>query len=210
MMEKACTECREVKAATAFYAKRSGAGGIGSICKSCHRVKYGQQKRDAAKLGRANRKSLSEYASDPAIVARFMGFVPVGEPDECWPWQGATNSGYGWFTIATGVQEVASRFALAVAGVDPGELHALHSCNNRPCCNPGHLRPGTNADNIRDCAMAGNHCLQKLSHTQANEIRELVSGGMKKTVAARLYGVVPTTVGDICSFRTHNVSQELT
>ncbi len=32
----------------------------------------------------------------------------------------------------------------------PGDLRVLHSCDNPPCCNPAHLRLGTDGDNVRE------------------------------------------------------------
>lgn len=202
MTEKTCTKCRESKTLEEFSPSKLGLLGRASCCRGCYSL--------ARKAARANRRSLSEYASDPGILRRFWALVDIRGKDECWPWRGSTNNGYGWFGVTTGVQEIASRFALATTGVELGELDALHSCDNRPCCNPGHLRPGTHSENMLDCVASGNLNTQKLSRAQADEIRGLVAAGMKRSDAAGLYGVVTSTVGDICSYRTHNASQELT
>jgi hypothetical protein len=79
-----------------------------------------------------------------------------GGPDACWPWLGSClkmpdgSKGYGQMCVG-GVHTYAHIVALVD---DTGELpdgrQALHSCDNRPCCNPGHLRWGTNGDNQRD------------------------------------------------------------
>jgi len=34
-------------------------------------------------------------------------------------------------------------------------MHILHSCDNRKCCNPHHLREGTHAENMRDMKEKG-------------------------------------------------------
>lgn len=36
--------------------------------------------------------------------------------------------------------------------------NALHSCDNKGCWNPGHLRWGTSADNARDYAQRWGYC----------------------------------------------------
>jgi hypothetical protein len=86
-----------------------------------------------------------------------------GGPDACWPFCGARNQlehvtasgvtfkgGHGRFRVADQVM-VASRVAyeLEKGPIPPGEK-VLHSCDNPPCCNPGHLTTGTQAQNIAE------------------------------------------------------------
>lgn len=73
----------------------------------------------------------------------------------CWPWMGKINShGYGVLNGRENGRRVTfsgHRVAFeAATGERLGRLHVLHSCSGRNCCNPAHLRPGTNADNVRD------------------------------------------------------------
>lgn len=82
----------------------------------------------------------------------FWQHVDVGAPDDCWPWTGATNSsGYGYVAIPDGKTIGVHRYALETRiGEIPAGLYALHSdeCTTRRCCNPDHLRPGTQKDNM--------------------------------------------------------------
>ena len=101
----------------------------------------------------------------PTWVQRFqlMCLLAQTRPEGgCCIWQmGTDNNGYGkvqWH----GRQVRVHRLALALAtGRDidevPTDTLALHSCDNPPCCNPEHLRWGTNADNMRDAMDRGRH-----------------------------------------------------
>lgn len=86
------------------------------------------------------------------------------EPDKgtCWLWQGATNT-YGYGAIKFGLNADGKRrqlLAHRIAFVQmKGPLLAgediLHSCDERLCCNPAHMRPGTQLENLADMRAKG-------------------------------------------------------
>jgi hypothetical protein len=87
---------------------------------------------------------------------QFWSKVQVGAEDECWPYTGCKiNTGYGQHRV--GVSKVlAHRVAYAdVKGPVPDGLVVRHSCHCRPCCNPKHLAPGTQQQNIQEAFAAG-------------------------------------------------------
>lgn len=96
--------------------------------------------------------------ADPA-PDRFWRKVAKGGPGDCWVWTGQVNNkGYARFylTYTPPVRVLGHRYAYQLAtGEDIGGHNLLHSCDNPPCVNPAHLRPGTQADNIRDAVERG-------------------------------------------------------
>jgi hypothetical protein len=127
-----------------------------------------------------------------------------GGPDACWPWLlGCVGAGYGSLKI-DGFDVRASRLAWALTHGDPGGMHVLHECDvryppgdisYRRCCNPAHLKLGTNADNHRDKAKRGRaargtrNAHAKLTEAQVRELRAAWDAGERPGVIASRLGV---------------------
>lgn len=100
-----------------------------------------------------------EYSQDDII--KFWNSVNVRGRDECWPWtKGRQSAGYGVLCIGQkGLKRpaLAHRMSCTIAHGSPAGIgiNALHSCDNPPCCNPNHLRWGTQKDNTADCIKRG-------------------------------------------------------
>lgn len=96
-----------------------------------------------------------------ADLARFRRKIDTS--GDCWLWLGETNNrGYGRFATYRGPgsrqrhRYLAHRLAVHVfTGRDPGRWFVLHECDNPPCCNPDHLRLGTQTDNMREASVRG-------------------------------------------------------
>jgi hypothetical protein len=104
----------------------------------------------------------------------------------------------------------------------PDGLCVCHSCDNPPCCNPGHLWIGTHADNAADKIRKGrggyeyrknrsgdNHPNSKLTWAKVREIRRLWAlhtpfkdDGLTGNDLARRFGVKYSNVSMVIKHRT--------
>lgn len=141
------------------------------------------------------------WRADEEWVAGFWARVDQsGGPDACWPWMGSRQSdGYG-FTIRRGRRMMASRAALQFKigrSLERDEM-ACHKCDNPPCCNPGHLFPGTASDNARDAVAKGR---VKRVLTEADVVTIKRIGGPAADLAAR-FGVSVAHIRSILNGRS--------
>lgn len=136
---------------------------------------------------------------------RFHGKVDSSCQDGCWPWRDVPMpNGYGNFWVKPAkynAHRVA--FFLANGDFDPTKI-IMHTCDNRRCCNPAHLKLGTHTDNMRDMFFKG-RCYQsthpetmargsrtagsKLKEEDIPVIRRLLAEGNTLTEVGKQYGV---------------------
>jgi len=112
-------------------------------------------------------------------VAERLAAGLVRMPNGCLEWTGVTNrGGYGriWFN---GKIVMAHRLAweLVNGPIPEGMLIRHLVCDNPPCCNVDHLRPGTQVENLADMVAKDRHgrynsvkthCPQHHEYTEAN------------------------------------------
>lgn len=156
----------------------------------------------------------SKYSPNIPRDVRFWGCVDKKGDDECWEWTaGKHKTGYGSIhykkvegKFSGGCK--AHRFSFELHNGRPIETgkHILHSCDNRKCVNPHHLREGTNAENMKDMVdrkRSPNNLGMKnpnlsLTDEQVLEIRERWSaGGITQTKLADEYKVNQTQISRI-------------
>lgn len=135
-------------------------------------------------------------------MQRFWEKVARDATSKCWPWTGNRfPNGYGYFWLE-GKGKQAHRVAFfLVNGFWPEVVR--HACDNPPCCNPDHLRAGSQQDNIADAAQrdrratGDKHPMSKLTQAKADEIRRRLNNGERTKALASEYGVSYQAIYDI-------------
>lgn len=140
--------------------------------------------------------------TDP--TERFWSKVLI--KDGCWDWQwGHALGGYGriWFK---GKTLYAHRVAWSLTnGAIPEGMHVCHRCDNRRCCNPGHMFLGTNAENMADRDAKGRaphgerHGQAKLTDQSVAEIRSRVLAGETQLSLSRAFGISKSVCSSVVS-----------
>lgn len=135
-------------------------------------------------------------------------------PDECWPWVAKSKvAGYG--TISRGGrygEKVLSHRAvweLTHGPIPPdGPGHhgwvVLHTCDNRACCNPAHLRLGSQTDNVKDMdakrrrvAVVQRGEAHHETKITEDDVRAIRASPLSNTELARQYGMWRQTIRNI-------------
>jgi hypothetical protein len=151
-----------------------------------------------------------DLKNPPSTEDRFWPRVDkTSHAGGCWLWTGSKfRTGYGRATqMCKPVSAHRLSYIINVGPIPSGRL-ILHSCDNRACVNPSHLRIGTHADNVADMVARGRNKLcgkcdsgfgrpgesngqSKLTKEAVAEIRSTT--GQTKSLA-RKYGVHTGTI----------------
>lgn len=93
--------------------------------------------------------------SRPRVDAAVRFWLKVNQTPTCWLWTDHLNAdGYGRLLV-NGRKIVAHRVSWELAGHEvPEGMQLDHTCLNRACVNPGHLRVVTQYENMQNLAGA--------------------------------------------------------
>lgn len=107
--------------------------------------------------------SLSRFGTDRMNARQLRSFTAKVNPQmidwktPCWLWMGGTHDkGYGRFYLGRDPDTSQRIWAYShrisfehFVGMPPAGYIVDHQCNHKLCCNPAHLWPETNNNNLR-------------------------------------------------------------
>ena len=109
----------------------------------------------------SNPASLSRFGRDHMDASQLSRFLKKVKPQmldwhtPCWLWQGGTHEkGYGRFYLGLVDNKRIHAYSHRISfehwiGMPPAGYIVDHQCNHKLCCNPTHLWPETNNNNLR-------------------------------------------------------------
>ena len=154
---------------------------------------------------------ITHYGMDETLEDRFRRYGWEVHPETgCWNWKGATSEGYGVLGFHhTSIRTHRISYSIYKGDIPPG-LEVLHSCDNKLCVNPEHLRVGTHRENIQEAVDRGllgrgaDASGAKLSWKDVEDIRrDYLTGLLTHDMIGELYGVHTTTVARVVRGETY-------
>ena len=129
-------------------------------------------------------------------AARF--WEKVDKSSGCWNWTGSKTAGYG--NLRHGGKHIKAHvfsFLLQGGVLFPHAPLVLHSCFNKLCVNPDHLRAGNNRDNCNDldCTGERNSSATISDAVQRATVKRYRQGGIIMQTLADEIGVHKSTIG---------------
>lgn len=193
LLSRAADGDEDCAAAATEIAKLRGIAGRAARATKCSRDISNSRKALNPKM-RVNTRGMS---LPEKIKARVVEDPLTG----CWVWQGACCGGYARLRRGNGPKPVYCHRIMYEHhyGPIPDGHVVMHSCDNKRCVNPEHLRAGTQKDNIRDMHAKGRSTRTILSPEEVREIREKHSTGIGIDKLAAEFGVGTYSVHKIVS-----------
>lgn len=133
------------------------------------------------------------------FIQRFIENLRIGAANECWECKLSPDTGsMGYCRIRRdNSMPYAHRIAYELShGPIPTGMLVMHRCDNPRCCNPNHLRLGTDNDNMADKAQKGRG-RGRLTVAQVVEVDKLLRADVPHAKISRKFGISELSVRNI-------------
>lgn len=136
-----------------------------------------------------------------------------GTQSSCWEWLGKLAwNGYGKIHYYKGYKNYCTTYAHIVSweifnsAIKPINKVIMHTCDNRRCVNPNHLKLGTQQENLqdmrnkkRDSKIGLFKCGKdnKNSKLTSHQVIEIINSKISNRKLAKVYNVSHGTIGQI-------------
>lgn len=147
-------------------------------------------------------------SSKKPTLYRLMALVNKNRPNGCWTFMGRKNGdGYGQLAPKGKRSQGAHRvsYMLFIGEIPPDKV-VMHTCDNRECVSPFHLKLGTQVENILDMCSKGRHvpvrgsesARSRFTAEQRKFIKDNYQGEKgEKFRLSKQYKCSPTTITNI-------------
>lgn len=135
----------------------------------------------------------------PSQYEKFLGKLKVIPETNCWDWEGCCVKPGGYGVINENkIPYLTHRYSyIKHVGEIPAGMVVMHTCDRPVCCNPEHLKLGTQKENLADMHKKGrnragvgeSHRKAVLNKEQVMEIRKLAREGAKTAELAEKFKV---------------------
>lgn len=140
------------------------------------------------------------------------GPIPTSRPDlgPCWQWLGPYNERRRmpeWH--CNGEKLIPYRVTWELVNGRPWPVGsiALHQCDNRRCCNPGHFNPGTVAQNNAEKELRERD--NGMVHRDVRIVRFLLAYSISRKVIAELMECSISTIHAIATKQNHARTEDV-
>jgi HNH endonuclease len=146
-------------------------------------------------------------SDDDLAKARLFNSCRLSESG-CWLWVGSRHrQGYGRIRIEGKLYGAHVRSYKLFKGEIPKGLYVLHSCDTPSCCNPMHLRVGTQKENMAECVSKGRFrkshgTLNNLAKLTDADILDIRNSALSPKALSEKYDIDRTNVHQIVSGKT--------
>jgi len=145
-----------------------------------------------------------DYGKGNTYEERFWSKVDkTSSANGCWEWSGRVlSTGYGQVRFEK-ESWLTHRLSWFLFNKRKTSMLILHSCDNRICVNPEHLREGTHLDNTNDKVSRNRQAKGEtngrvtLTESQVFEIRKLLAQKVSHRKIGSLFGVNKSTITNI-------------